>query len=226
MTKLLATATLLLTFLVSPLMAVGKVLNQENLQIRNGLYFEVNTRVPFTGKAFNKKYANGQWKVLNYFKEGKVVGTEKFNRNGEISYEEGINETSLRLKREEQIKKDKEAEVARRLKQKEKIKKIKKAKVEIKKQVIKKINSNWNLAPLKTAVDYEKYKVVLEIKIDHRGYLRGPIKNISPYKPEGRYLIAKRSAVNAILASEPFSIPEDLFTDGLTLKIEFDPAEN
>ena len=79
-------------------------------------------------------------------------------------------------------------------------------------------------SPLKTAANYERYIVILEIKINSDGKIGGPIKSIYPKKPKGTELIAKRAAVNAILASTPFSISKEIFPDGITMKIFFDPA--
>jgi len=93
----------LLLVLPSIVTAQEKVLNQENLQVRYGIYYEKRKRTPFTGKAFDQKYVNGQWKIINYFKEGRIVGTEKFAKNGEVFYESGENETAHRLKRKEGI---------------------------------------------------------------------------------------------------------------------------
>ena len=185
----------LLLVLPSLVSAQEKVLNQENLQVRYGIYYEKRKRGPFTGKAFDQKYVNGQWKILNYFKEGRIVGTEKFAKNGEVFYESGENETAHRLKRKEGIE-----------------------------RIKREINTNWNVAALTTSVDYEKYKVILEIKIDPNGNLVGPVKIIYPYKPEGRFIIAKRAAVKAVLDSTPFAISKKMFPEGITLKIKFDPA--
>ena len=84
-------------------------------------FYEKRKRASFTGKAFDQKYVNGQWKILNYFKEGRIVGTEKFAKNGEVFYESGENETAHRLKRKEGIE-----------------------------RIKREINANWNVAALTT----------------------------------------------------------------------------
>ena len=82
--------SLVLSLLPSLLIAQEKVLNQKNLQIRNGLYFKVNTRDPFTGEAFYEKYDNGQWKQINNFNKGKIIGSETFYENGQTEVKVNI----------------------------------------------------------------------------------------------------------------------------------------
>lgn len=77
MKRLNAKQLLVLPSLVS---AQEKVLNQENLQVRYGIYYEKRKRAPFTGKAFDQKYVNGQWKILNPpFAGKKLIHSEQSN---------------------------------------------------------------------------------------------------------------------------------------------------
>ena len=449
--------SLVLSLLPFLLIAQEKVLNQKNLQIRNGLYFKVNTRSPFTGEAFYEKYDNGQWKYLNYFEEGKIISTEAFYENGQIEFTEvsendkreaqyfhsngvlkhknsyfksdptgiwqwfdrggsiireeeyknlegkhrildedqqilfeinyldglrhgkfyryndgqivyeveylggkanGISKRfsfldsnqlweigrlkndkrdglyisynfegdlrevgrykdgkkidlwvrwyirdfdtnilpisviekylsgkiierecldekekscekyssdvkGLKKKYEKQIdsylflygdrpskdlveellsmvdeegnivsnnkiikmKKVKEEENAQEIAHKAKLKeKMDKAEEELKQAIYKKISRNWNIGPLMGIQNLEKYKVIIEIKINSEGQLSAPLRVIHPDKPKGSESIAKRLAVNAILASIPFSISKEIFPDGITMKMFFDPA--
>ena len=73
MTKLLATTTLLLTLLVSPILA--EALSMDDLVKRDGLYYKKFTDVPFTGEVFGKKKGslksgkkNGKW--TTYYENG------------------------------------------------------------------------------------------------------------------------------------------------------------
>ncbi|MDC3068167.1 TonB C-terminal domain-containing protein [Paracoccaceae bacterium] len=88
------------------------------------------------------------------------------------------------------------------------------------------LNDNWNVVSINRLPNYERYKITLEIRIDRSGKISGPIKVISPKKIIGNFKIAKRSAVNAVLESVPFPVPEETFPKGLILRVVFDPKTN
>ncbi len=93
----------------------------------------------------------------------------------------------------------------------------------VKKQILEKINNNWNVVSLKRLPNFEKYKVTLEIPINSQGRISGSVKMIDPKNISGNFVLAKRVAVNAVLDSVPFAIPSEIFPNGLILKIVFDP---
>ena len=74
--------------------------------------------------------------------------------------------------------------------------------------------------------NYEKYVIVLEIPLNSSGKIIGPIKTVYPIKLEGNFLIAKRSAIKAVLESTPFQVPKEIFPNGLILRVVFDPKSN
>ena len=93
-------------------------------------------------------------------------------------------------------------------------------------RILQTLNDNWNVVSINRLPNYEKYVIILELKIDENGYISGPIKLVYPKKASGNFLIAKRSAINAILESSPFPVPKESFPRGLVLRVVFDPETN
>ena len=93
-------------------------------------------------------------------------------------------------------------------------------------RILQTLNDNWNVVSINRLPNYEKYVIILELKIDETGKISGPIKLVYPEKASGNFLIAKRSAINAILESSPFPVPKESFPRGLVLRVVFDPETN
>ncbi len=93
-------------------------------------------------------------------------------------------------------------------------------------RILQKLNENWNVVSINRLANYEKYVIILELKIDKNGYISGPIKLVYPQKASGNFLIAKRSAIKAVLESSPFPVPKESFPRGLVLRVVFDPETN
>ena len=93
-------------------------------------------------------------------------------------------------------------------------------------RILQKLNENWNVVSINRLANYEKYVIILELKIDKNGNISGPIKLVYPQKASGNFLIAKRSAIKAILESSPFPVPKESFPRGLVLRVVFDPETN
>ena len=93
-------------------------------------------------------------------------------------------------------------------------------------RILQKLNENWNVVSINRLANYEKYVIILELKIDKNGNISGPIKLVYPQKASGNFLIAKRSAIKAVLESSPFPVPKESFPRGLVLRVVFDPETN
>ena len=93
-------------------------------------------------------------------------------------------------------------------------------------RILQALNDNWNVVSINRLPNYEKYVIILELKIDETGNISGPIKLVYPEKASGNFLIAKRSAIKAILESTPFPVPKESFPRGLVLRVVFDPETN
>ena len=93
-------------------------------------------------------------------------------------------------------------------------------------RILQKLNDNWNVVSINRLPNYEKYVIILELKIDENGYISGPIKLVYPQKASGNFEIAKRSAINAVLESSPFPVAKESFPRGLVLRVVFDPKTN
>ena len=93
-------------------------------------------------------------------------------------------------------------------------------------RILQKLNENWNVVSINRLANYEKYVIILELKIDKNGNISGPIKLVYPQKASGNFLIAKRSAIKAVLESSPFPVPKESFPKGLVLRVVFDPETN
>ncbi len=93
-------------------------------------------------------------------------------------------------------------------------------------RILQTLNDNWNVVSINRLPNYEKYVIILELKIDENGYISGPIKLVYPQKASGNFEIAKRSAINAVLESSPFPLAKDSFPRGLVLRVVFDPKTN
>ena len=93
-------------------------------------------------------------------------------------------------------------------------------------RILQTLNDNWNVVSLNRLPNYEKYLIILELKIDENGNIDGPIKLVYPQKASGNFLIAKRSAIKAVLESSPFPVPRESFPRGLVLRVVFDPETN
>ena len=93
-------------------------------------------------------------------------------------------------------------------------------------KILQALNDNWNVVSINRLPNYEKYVIILELKIDNSGNISGPIRLVYPEKASGNFLIAKRSAIKAILESSPFPIPNESFPRGLVLRVVFDPETN
>ena len=93
-------------------------------------------------------------------------------------------------------------------------------------RILKTLNDNWNVVSINRLPNYEKYVIILELKIDNSGNISGPIRLVYPDKASGNFLIAKRSAIKAVLESSPFPVPKESFPRGLVLRVVFDPEKN
>ncbi len=93
-------------------------------------------------------------------------------------------------------------------------------------RILQTLNDNWNVVSINRLPNYEKFVIILELKIDKNGKRSGPIKLVYPQNASGNFLIAKRSAIKAVLESEPFPLPEGSFPRGLVLRVVFDPKTN
>ena len=93
-------------------------------------------------------------------------------------------------------------------------------------RILQTLNDNWNVVSINRLPNYEKYVIILELKIDENGYISGPIKLVYPQKASGNFEIAKRSAINAVLESSPFPVSKESFPRGLVLRVVFDPKTN
>ena len=93
-------------------------------------------------------------------------------------------------------------------------------------RILQTLNDNWNVVSINRLPNYEKYVIILELKIDENGYISGPIKLVYPQKTSGNFEIAKRSAINAVLESSPFPLAKESFPKGLVLRVVFDPKTN
>ena len=93
-------------------------------------------------------------------------------------------------------------------------------------RILQKLNENWNVVSINRLANYEKYVIILELKIDKNGNISGPIKLVYPQKASGNFLIAKRSAMKAVLDSSPFPVTKESFPSGLVLRVVFDPKTN
>ena len=93
-------------------------------------------------------------------------------------------------------------------------------------RILQTLNDNWNVVSINRLPNYEKYVIILELKIDENGYISGPIKLVYPQKASGNFEIAKRSAINAVLESSPFPVAKEIFLRGLVLRVVFDPKTN
>ncbi|MCS5421444.1 toxin-antitoxin system YwqK family antitoxin [Psychrilyobacter sp. S5] len=76
---------LLLILIISiSLMSYGKTIDKEQLQTRNGVYFETNQETPYTGEAI-AYYENGKIKFKGSYKDGLRKGEWiAYNENGKI----------------------------------------------------------------------------------------------------------------------------------------------
>ncbi len=137
--------------------------------------------------------------------------------------ESGLNETALKTDKddiysdliEKVVKSKKEEEVTETS-----IQRLAKA------RILKTLNDNWNVVSINRLPNYEKYVIILELKIDNSGNISGPIRLVYPEKASGNFLIAKRSAIKAVLESSPFPVPKESFPRGLVLRVVFDPEKN
>ncbi len=93
-------------------------------------------------------------------------------------------------------------------------------------RILQTLNDNWNVVSINRLPNYEKYVIILELKIDENGNISGPIKLVHPQVASGNFLIAKRSAIKAVLESSPFPVPRESFPRGLVLRVVFDPETN
>ena len=93
-------------------------------------------------------------------------------------------------------------------------------------RILQTLNDNWNVVSINRLPNYEKYVIILELKIDKNGYISGPIKLVYPQNASGNFQIAKRSAIKAVLESSPFPVPKESFPRGLVLRVVFDPETN
>ena len=93
-------------------------------------------------------------------------------------------------------------------------------------RILQTLNDNWNVVSINRLPNYEKYVIILELKIDKNGDISGPIKLVYPEKVSGNFLIAKRSAIKAVLDSSPFPVSKESFPSGLVLRVVFDPKTN
>ena len=93
-------------------------------------------------------------------------------------------------------------------------------------RILQTLNDNWNVVSINRLPNYEEYVIILELKIDKNGNISGPIKLVYPQKASGNFLIAKRSAIKAVLESSPFPVPKESFPRGLVLRVIFDPETN
>ena len=93
-------------------------------------------------------------------------------------------------------------------------------------RMLKKLNSNWNVVSINRLPNFEKYVIILEISLNSKGNIKGTIKTVYPKSLDGNFLIAERSAINAVKESLPFQVPKEIFPNGLILRVVFDPKTN
>ena len=72
-----------------------KVIEKDALQDRQGVFYEVNGKVPFTGAVVDGRYADGHPKIQQEYREGKKWGVrKKWYENGQLmqhsNYAEGV----------------------------------------------------------------------------------------------------------------------------------------
>ena len=179
----------------------------------------------------NSKQKNTSSQISSEGKDVKIVsGALKIARipsskpsvfdNGD---ESGINETLLK-KDEDDIYRELIEKVVKSKEEEEvietSIQRLAKA------RILKTLNDNWNVVSINRLPNYEKYVIILELKIDNSGNISGPIRMVYPEKASGNFLIAKRSAIKAVLESSPFPVPKESFPRGLVLRVVFDPEKN
>ena len=49
-------------------------------------------------------------------------------------------------------------------------------------RILQKLNENWNVVSINRLANYEKYVIILELKIDNNGNISGPIRLVYPEK--------------------------------------------
>ena len=139
------------------------------------------------------------------------------------SDQDGRNERSLQKKNDEVY--DNLIEQVVNNKKKEKVSETSIQRL-TKARILQTLNDNWNVVSINRLPNYEKYVIILELKIDKNGNISGPIKLVYPQNASGNFQIAKRSAIKAVLESSPFPVPKESFPRGLVLRVVFDPETN
>ncbi|NDI79316.1 MULTISPECIES: hypothetical protein [Psychrilyobacter] len=74
---------LLILVISISLMSYGKSINKKQLQNRNGVFYEVNQLIPYTGKKVYY-YKNGQIQIKAKFKDGKIEDVISYSKSGSI----------------------------------------------------------------------------------------------------------------------------------------------
>ena len=97
-------------------------------------------------------------------------------------------------------------------------------KIKLRRNINQLIGRYWNKGILIGGSDFENLVIRIEILLDSQGNIIGDVRPIKPAAPSGRYLIAFREASNAIKAVGKIPIPSEKYTNGLRLKLTFDPA--
>lgn len=74
---------LLILVISISLMSYGKEINKKQLQNRNGVFYEVNQSIPYTGKKVYY-YKSGQIQIKAKFKDGKIEDVISYSKSGSI----------------------------------------------------------------------------------------------------------------------------------------------
>lgn len=65
------------------LIGYGEEVNKKQLEYRNGVFYEINQPIPYTGKKF-VYYKSGQIQIKAKFKSGKIEDIISYNKSGSI----------------------------------------------------------------------------------------------------------------------------------------------
>jgi len=74
---------LLILMISMSLISYGKLINKKQLQNRNGVFYEVNQLIPYTGKKVYY-YKSGQIQIKAKFKDGKIEDVISYSKSGSI----------------------------------------------------------------------------------------------------------------------------------------------
>ena len=74
-------------FYFSTVLANDRVVDYKKLQNRNGVFYEMNTQVPFSGVSVLSSYESGQWRYITRYDTGKKIAFEMYFENGQLSFQ-------------------------------------------------------------------------------------------------------------------------------------------